>query len=344
MDVLDYNRSYENANLLFRFFYFFQISPIQCPSDQIRRFSFLEIYNEVMTTRPVYTPKSTRPYYKREMVEFDWNPGVSPTQKLKNSTALREAYLKKHPNAKILEVSTKSDLPAGQALSPFNLKLNIPALKKAFPVENIYQASKVFTHGGPYYDLLGCTPLQAKRDERLENSGRLAHFSFLDQQFPSWPASLFYNWLYIQALLENNGARAAIPNYTAFCDIEFNPETGINNQARACAAYLGLYQAGLLDKAKDFEEFKSLFLESDITETEEQHAEAKIEKTLSERAVGPARRTIFSVGQWLDHPGIGKGEVYKKTKDAYVINFKVSGPRTISKEYVETHCKKTTPY
>lgn len=33
-----------------------------------------------------------------------------------------------------------------------------------------------------------------------------------------------------------------------------------------------------MDKAKDFEEFKSLFLESDITETEEQHAEAKIEK------------------------------------------------------------------
>lgn len=300
-------------------------------------------YNELMTTRPVYTPKTTRPFYKREMVEFDWNPGISPVQKKKNSAALQEAYLKKHPEAKLLEVSTKSELPAGQALSPFNLRMNIPELKKAFPVENIYQASKVFTHGGPYYDLLGTTPLQAKRDERLENSGRLAHFSFQDQKFPSWPASLFYNWLYIQALMENSGARAPIPQYTGFTDIEFNPDTGINNQARACAVYLGLYQAGLLDQAKDFEKFKMLFLDSDITETEDQHREAQVEKTLSERAESPARRTIFSVGQWLEHPGIGKGEVYKKTKDTYTINFKVSGPRTISREYVETHCRRINP-
>lgn len=296
-----------------------------------------------MSERPIYIPKTTRPYYRREMIEFDWNPGVSPVQKKKNSAALHEAYLKKHPDARILEVSTKSDNPAGQALSPFNLKMSLPELKKSFPVENIYQASKVFTHGGPYYDLLGCTPLQAKRDERLSNSGRLAHFNFQNEKYPNWPASLFYNWLYLRALMENSGARANIPSYNAFSDIEFNPETGINNQARACAIYLGLYQAGSLDQIRDFEDFKKLFLDSDITETEEQHTAASSEKTLSERAEGPGRRTIFSVGQWLEHPGIGKGEVYKKTKDTYTINFKVSGPRTISREFVEKNCRRAEP-
>lgn len=272
-------------------------------------------------------------------MEFDWNPGVSPVQKKKNSAALREAYLNKHPEAKILEVSTKSDFPEGKALSPFHLSKKIPALKKSFPVENIYQASKVFAQGGPYIDLLGTTPLQAKRDERLENSGKLVHFEYDSQKYPAWPHSLFYNWLYLKSLMDNPGVRREIPEYSAFCDIEFNPETGINNQARACAVYLGLLQAGKLEEAQDFEKFKALVMDSDVSEIQEQAKPADEKTTLTEIAQPARRRTVFSVGQWLEHPTIGIGEVYRKTKDSYLINFRVSGPRTIAKSFVETQCR-----
>lgn len=295
-------------------------------------------YNEIMTSRPVYIPKKKKPFYQTKMTEFEWNPGISPTQKKKNSAALHEAYLNKHPDAHILEVSTKSEEKAGQSLSPFNLTKTIPSLKKAFPVENIYQASKVFTKGGPYVDILGTTPLQAKRDPRLENSGSLAHYQLENEKYPADPDILFYNWLYIQALMENPGLRKEIPKYNAFTDIEFNPETGRNNQARACAIYLSLLENGLLDQARTFEGFKNLFLETDITQIKEQYREAAPEQVINDFNK-TVKRHVFSVGQWLEHPGIGKGEVYRKTRDGYLINFKVSGPRTIAKDFVETQCK-----
>ncbi|UNT93060.1 hypothetical protein [Allobaculum sp. Allo2] len=111
-----------------------------------------------MTTRPVYTPKLTRPFYQQEDVEFDWHSGTSPAQKQKNSALLQETWKKKHPGKTILEVSTKSTEEMGRRLSPFNMTLRLPSLRKAFPVENVYQASKAFRHGGPYVDLLGVTP------------------------------------------------------------------------------------------------------------------------------------------------------------------------------------------
>lgn len=306
-----------------------------------------ESYNKRMTTRPVYTPKLTKPYFKKENVDFDWNAGLSPAQKKKNSQALHEGYRQKHPDAKILEVSTKSDLPEGAALSPFNLSLNIPTLKKSFPVENVYHASKVFSRGGPYYDLLGAAPIDSKRDKRLGNSGELVHFSLEGKQYPTNPDILFYNWLYINALRENPTTAAQIKNFDAFTDIEFNPDQAdkrkaaknTNNQARACAIYSSLEKLGLLKQTENFDDFKNLFLETDITEIKEQKQAAAPVQTLDSMRQAPARRKVFSVGQWIEHPGIGRGEVIRKTKDSYLINFKVSGPRTISREFVETKCK-----
>lgn len=293
-----------------------------------------------MSTRPVYLPKLTKPYYQAVDTEFEWAPGISPAQRTKNSQALHEAFLKKHPEAKILEVSTKSTTPEGQGLSPFNLKKRIPSLKKEFPVENIYQSSKVFSHGGPYYDLLGGTPLSAKRDGRLQNSGELVHFKYDGKEYPADPGILFYNWLYISALRENKALADAIRKHDAFTDIEFNPAMGSkNNQARACAIYHSLAQQGLLKETEDFEQFKKLFLIDDITQIKEQKQAAKDDIDLNALRKAPVKRRSFGIGTWIEHPGIGKGEVIRRTKDGYLINFKVAGPRTISKEFVETKCK-----
>lgn len=295
-----------------------------------------------MTTRPVYTAKNSRPWYRKEDVDIEWNAGQSAIQKKKNSKAIHEAYLKRHPDAKILEVSTKADSELGQALSPFNLTRTIGSLKKEFPVENIYQASKVFTQGGPYVDLLGTEPGKALKDARLENSGRQVHFLMENEQYPVSPNILFYNWLYIQALMEHPGLMRQMKDFDSFTDVEFNPAKGSNNQARACAIYTSLAKAGLLEKTRDFESFKKLFFDEDISEMEEQHREARTEKNFSERINALPRRRTFAVGQWLEHPGIGKGEVIRKTRDGYLINFKVAGPRTISKDYVEHFCTPIT--
>ena len=296
-------------------------------------------YTEAMTTRPVYTPKLTRPFYQQEDVEFDWNSGTSPAQKQKNSALLQETWKKKHPGKTILEVSTKSTEEMGRRLSPFNMTLRLPSLRKAFPVENVYQASKAFRHGGPYVDLLGVTPVEAKRDPRLRDSGELVFFELEKKKYPTEPVFLFYNWLYLITLLENPKEAAAIRDCDAYCDIEFNPDRQINCQARACAIYHSLFQLNLLDEAKDFEGFKKIMMANDITEIKEQSGRKEDAQTLNDLRSNQ-RRTSFAVGTWIRHPTIGAGEVIRRTPDSYVIRFRVSGPKALTRDFVELNCKK----
>lgn len=291
-----------------------------------------------MTKRPVFMPKLTKPYFKTEQVEFEWNPGQAQAQKLKNSQAIQEGWLKKHPDGKILEVSTKSRDETGQALSPFHLTRKIPSLKKEFPVENIYHASKVFKKGGPYVDLLGTSPLASKRDERLNNSGELIYYQLENETYPSSPSLLYYNWLYLTALMEHPGLAKEVLKQDAFCDVEMSPEPNSMCQARACAIYSSLARLGLLDQAKTFEGFKNLMMAEDITEIPEQSKRKAPSANLEELRKAPVKRRPFQVGQWIEHPSIGVGEVIKKTPSGYLVNFRLSGPRTLSKDFTESNC------
>lgn len=300
-------------------------------------------YNAAMTVRPVFIPSDKKPYYRASDVEFEWIPGQAASKRIENSRAIQSAWLKDNPGKSILEVSTKSELPLGQALSPFNLDLHIPSLRKAFPVENLFHGSKVFKDGGPYADLLGTTPLLAKRDSRLNDSGELVHFRLEDKLYPAEPADLFYNWLYIKALKRKPGLAKEAIQYDAFCDVEFNPLTGTNCQAKACAIYTSLARAGLLDQTDSFEDFKKLFLYEDITEIKEQSKRLKGPSQLSEMRKPIAKRRVFAPGQWIEHPGIGIGKVLRRNADGYVVSFRIAGPKTISKDFVETQCKPANP-
>ena len=79
-------------------------------------------------------------------------------------------------------------------------------------------------------------------------------------------------------------------------------------------------------------------LHEDITAIEDQHKAAEMLPQMSGFNQTVRRRT-FKPGDWLEHPGIGKGEVIKRNKDTYLINFRVSGPRTIARDYIEKNCK-----
>lgn len=208
-----------------------------------------------MAMRPVFAPSKRKNEADVYMTEFQWNSGLSVSQKRKNINALQEAFQKRFPGIKVLEISSKSENPLGIALSAFNLKKTVPGMEQRIPLECIFQGGKVFAAGGPYTDLYNATALDAKRDPRLKSSGMLRSFWFDGQMYPIEPRTAFYNWLYINALMENPQLAAELIQYDGFTDIEFNPDKSLNCQAEAAALYVNLARKNLLDRCKSFDGF-----------------------------------------------------------------------------------------
>lgn len=182
-------------------------------------------------------------------VEFQFFNGFAITQKQKSIKSMHEEIKRVSPNLKVLEVSTKSLQPLGVKLSAFNLKYYDEYLEKEFPIENIFQSSKVFEMGGPYRELLYVHPKDAKRDEKLKNSGMMTHFEYNHQKWELEPKSLFYDWIYMKSVSQDQGLVEQLVNYDAFTDIEFNHKKSFNCQARAAAIFVSLYKNKMLDKA-----------------------------------------------------------------------------------------------
>jgi len=200
------------------------------------------------------------PLYKEAEIEFKYFNGFSLQQKQKSISSMHLSINNSYPNLKVLEVSTKSNIPLGVELSAFNLKFYDELNSKEFPLENIFQSSKIFEKGGPYRDLLYVQPKEAKRDERLKTSGRLIGFNFNNIIWESEPKSMFYDWLYIKALTRNERLSKAIIKYEAFTDIEFNHEKSYNCQARSAAIFVSLFKLGKLEETlNDNGTFKKIY-------------------------------------------------------------------------------------
>lgn len=208
-----------------------------------------------MAERPVYVPTTNVPYVRVYMIEFAWNAGQSATQKRKNIAALHDAFKMVIPESNVLEISSKSLEPLGVSLSAFNLMKYVPSLDEKVPVECVYQGGKAFAAGGPYTDLYQAKPKDAKRDSRLKTSGMLKTFYYECENIPLKPATAFYDWIYVNAIMENPDLAEEITKYDAFTDIEFNPNKSSNCQARAAALYIALHKLGKLDECKTFEGF-----------------------------------------------------------------------------------------
>lgn len=212
-----------------------------------------------MAVRPVYVPKNSAPFYDVVNIEFKWNGGFAVSQKQKNIKAIHDGFMLIYPDGKPLEISSKSLVETGVKLSAFNLMKYVPELKRSVPVENVYQSGKVFANGCQYIDLLLVSPKEAKRDERLKNSGKLVKFRFECQDFPVIPQSVFYNYIYLNAVLENDELAQNLPEYSGFTDIEFNPQKSMSTQAQSAAIYVALHSLGLTEKIRNFDSFISLF-------------------------------------------------------------------------------------
>jgi hypothetical protein len=189
----------------------------------------------------------SRELVKEAYFEIKWNPGFAPVQKKKNILALHQAAAQSG-FAPLLEISSKSEEKLGQHLSAFHLKVRY-ADREEIRLEAAFQGSKVFEKGGPFTDLYAVEGKIAKRDPRLQESGKLTGFQFSGFSFPLEPKTIFYDWLYINAIYPHREWLERLYAYAGFTDIEFNPSKSINCQARSCALFVSLMKSDQLHEA-----------------------------------------------------------------------------------------------
>jgi hypothetical protein len=201
----------------------------------------------MMASRPIFTPSlSGKLLVWTHHVDFQWYPGMAKSQSQKSIASLHQEAMKQIGVNKVLEISSKSPDELGVNLSAFNLMIRTVKREKEFSLECAYQASKVFERGGPFLDLLEARSIDAKRDPRLNQHGRLIKFRFFGVDWGLHPRTAFYDWLYINALHKRPELAEQVLTYRAFSDIAFNPERSINCQAYAAALYVSLHERGLL--------------------------------------------------------------------------------------------------
>jgi hypothetical protein len=202
----------------------------------------------VMAIRPIFIPTLDSVSVEERSIDFRWHPGMAASQKKKSIVELHNAA---HSLglSNILEISSKSESELGIKLSAFNLLITTKKKSNKFTVETAFQGSKVFERGGPFVDLFGLDSLAAKKDIRLKESGNLVCFRFFSSEFPLVPRTYFYDWIYINALMQNESLAIEVLSYDGFSDIEFNPKKSINCQAHAVALYISLKKNDLLIEA-----------------------------------------------------------------------------------------------
>ena len=211
-----------------------------------------------MAERPVFKPTlKSDDFVETINIEFQWFAGFAVSQKQKSIRSLHEEAMATNKVNKILEISSKSQEAVGISASAFNLKLRTENGLYA-SVESFYQGSKIFENGGPYIDLYQKSSLEAKTETRLKSSGDLKKFLFLEQE---WEIDEhFYDWLYLNALIQNKDLAEKIIEYDAFTDIEFNPKRSFNCQAYTAALYTAAIQRHIdLNEIKNPLRFKELF-------------------------------------------------------------------------------------
>ena len=220
--------------------------------------------------RPVFMPRvNSDNLVKTDMVRFERHVGFASRQKKKSINDMHQVIRKKYGFNHVLELSSKSSNKLSFLLSPLSLKLTNEHDGHQYSVENAFQASKVFEHGGPYIDLLNVPPRQAKKDERLITSGEIIGYSYFGMEWSLELLTAFYDWLYVNALKQNPQLHEEVMHYQAFTDIAFNPKKSIQGPAYALAMFVALNKRELLDKVEDPMAFFDLCKAFKVSNTEQ---------------------------------------------------------------------------
>lgn len=187
-----------------------------------------------MAVRPIFisTGDIESPFSKED-ISFEWVKGMSYSQKCKRRDSLASEIAKLYDIKRWLEISTKSDKDIGVKLSAKNLVLKTSTGSNT--VENIYQKAKYFY------------------------KGEIVGFKYNDCVFENEPTGMFYDYIYIYAILQNKELIKDLVQYDIFSDIEFNPKKSINTQARAAAIFKTLYDNHNLGIVKNQYDFKTYY-------------------------------------------------------------------------------------
>lgn len=232
-----------------------------------------------MALRPVFIPNEEGPYLvTSKLINFEYHSGFSIVQKQKSIDELHSSIEKELGLINILEISSKSKDNLGVSLSAFNLEINDK--NKKYSVECAFQGSKVFENGGPFIDIFNKNSRDAKKDERLVNSGNLIGFSFYHTHWGLTPPTAFYDWLYINTLNSHKELHSNLLNYNAFTDIEFNPQKSLNCQAYSVAMFVALYKRKLINSIKNPNNFIKLYSDYLVSNTISENKKIILQKSL----------------------------------------------------------------
>ena len=226
-----------------------------------------------MTERSVFVSKDVYPFFEEIRVKCEWFGGFALSQKRKCEIGLHQNFLRVYPNEKILEISSAATNPLGKKLSAMNLKKRVRTVDNekerlgVTSVESAFQSSRVYSDGdikiGPFSEYLMVSGKESKKRVKELSQGMHSYqYEFEKEIFyaPNYHISLFYDYIYLNALLEEENKdvmnELISGGYSAFSDLA---TLSLNNQARSCAIFIGLFRAGLLDKVKSKRMYLELF-------------------------------------------------------------------------------------
>ena len=218
-----------------------------------------------MAERSVFVSDPRYPFYKQVDVSIDWFGGFALSQKRKCEIGLHMNFNAAYPDIKVLEISSSSLKSLGARLSAVSLSKQ--TLKGVSSVESAFQSSRIYSDGvrtaGPFPEYLFLPGIECKKIVKQASSGMHSYEYYFDGMTfyaPAFHISLFYDFLYLNALLEseNSEVREELlsSEYMAFSDLATK---ALNCQARSAAIFRGLVEAGLIDEVRDYETYHRLF-------------------------------------------------------------------------------------
>ncbi len=218
-----------------------------------------------MAEKSVFVSKDVYPFFEEVHVNIDWFGGFALSQKRKCQIGLHQNFLMEYPGAKVLEISSSSLMSLGYKLSAMNLSKRTS--QGLTSVESAFQSSRIYSNGeetiGPFPEYLFLPGRECRRLVKEAAKGMHSEkYEFDGMTFyaPSYHLTQFYDFLYLNALLEpeNKEVKDALlaGEYTAFTDLA---SKALNCQARSAAIFVGLVKAGLIDEVREYSSYLKLF-------------------------------------------------------------------------------------
>lgn len=186
-----------------------------------------------MALRSIYisTGKLEKPFVK-QFIDFKWVFGVSDIQKCKRVKSFSEAISNVYDISRWLEISNSSDKEIGVSLSNLTLRSKFSTFDT---IENVCQEARRFSFDFDDY------------------------FEFNNYIFEGSSSDMFYDYVYMYAIIQNDYLANELCQFDIFSNIEFGTDKLFGTPARAAAIFKSLCDNNHLDIIMEPEKFKDYY-------------------------------------------------------------------------------------